>query len=97
MNQNFYAAVTNDAEFQIDGVPVGTYDLAVRGFRPVGEKQPRSVYYSRKSITVKAPLNNPLRLGAWRMVDAETFARVARAVGLEGAVDGAGRKPHGQN
>ena len=73
MNQNYYAAVTHDGEFQIDGVPEGTYDLAVRGFCPLGEEQPRSTYYSKNPITVKAPLDKPLGLGGWDMVDAETW------------------------
>jgi hypothetical protein len=41
----------------------------------MGEEQPRSVYYSRKQITVDAPLDVPLSLGAWQMVDAETWRK----------------------
>ena len=76
-NQNYYSAVANDGEFRIDGVPEGTYDLAVRGFPCAGRRTVSiGLLFETSRSRSQAPLDEPLRLGAWQMVDAETSAQV---------------------
>ena len=73
MNQNFYAAVSDDGRFQIDGVPEGTYDLAVRGARVRDSEQPLPTYFSTTQIQVSHPHDKPVTVDHCDMVDYETW------------------------